>query len=177
MPSLRLQRLQLRIVSVYLGLAVVVQAAAYALIHNGIDRNANAAIHSELVSGQRIFARLLEQNAVNLSHATRDLVNDDVFRMAFVSDDRDRLVSGLARQAERLGGAETVLLGAQGQLLVGTHADAARYVPALQAWLAGQERVSSTVTRIATTDGQAMQWLAAPVRMPALAGWVVIGAY
>ena len=176
MPSLRLQRLQLRIVSVYLGLAVVVQAAAYALIHNGIDRNANAAIHSELVSGQRIFARLLEQNAVNLSHATRDLVNDDVFRMAFVSDDRDRLVSGLARQAERLGGAETVLLGAQGQLLVGTHADAARYVPALQAWLAGQERVSSTVTRIATTDGQAMQWVAAPVRMPALAGWVVIGS-
>jgi diguanylate cyclase (GGDEF)-like protein len=176
MPSLRLQRLQLRIVSVYLGLAVVVQAAAYMLIHSGIDRNASAAIHAELVSGQRIFARLLEQNAVNLSHASRDLVNDDAFRAALVADDRDRLVSGLARQAERVGGAETLLLGAQGQLLAGTHADAARYAPALQAWLTTQERVSSTITRIAATDHQAIQWVATPVRLPALAGWVVIGS-
>ncbi len=176
MPTLRLQRLQLRIVSVYLGLAVVVQAAAYALIHSGIDNNASAAIRSELVSGQRVFARLLEQNAVNLAHATRDLVNDDVFRTALVADDRNRLVSGLARQAERVGGAETLLLGAQSQLLVGTHADANRFAPALQAWLSSQDGVSSTISRITTTDGQTMQWVAAPVRMPSLIGWVVIGS-
>ncbi len=176
MPTLRLQRLQLRIVSVYLGLAVLVQAAAYALIHNGIDSNASAAIRSELVSGQRIFARLLEQNAVNLAHATRDLVSDDAFRTALVADDRNRLVSNLARQAERVGGAETLLLGPQSQLLVSTHADANRYVPALQAWLSRQDGVSSTVSRITTTDGQTMQWVAAPVRSPSLLGWVVIGS-
>jgi len=176
MPSLRLQRLQLRIVSVYLGLAVLVQAAAYGLMHSGIDRNANATIHADLVSGQRILLRLLDQRAVNMSHAARDVSSDDVFRMAVLSDDRNRLAQTLMRLAERLDRAETLLLDAHGQLLVGTHADARRYAPALQPWLHQQRQISTTATRIVVFDGQVMQWVAAPVRLPELAGWLVIGA-
>ena len=50
-------KLQSRIVAVYLGLLLVVQAVSYQFIQNSIDRNARGALAQELDTGARILQR------------------------------------------------------------------------------------------------------------------------
>src|SRR6218665_4168685 len=64
------KKLQARIVAVYLGLLVVIQAASYWFIQDSVDRNARASIRTELNTGERVFLRLLQQNTYNLEQAT-----------------------------------------------------------------------------------------------------------
>ena len=87
------KRLQARIVAVYLGLLVVIQAASYWFIGDSVDRNARASIRTELQTGEKVFLRLLQQNTYNLEQATKVLASDYGFRDAVGSGDRETLSS------------------------------------------------------------------------------------
>jgi len=62
-------RLENRIVALFVILILLVQVAGFIAIRKAIDSNARAAIGEELAIGERVFLRLLEQNAEKLTQA------------------------------------------------------------------------------------------------------------
>jgi hypothetical protein len=99
----RLYRLESKIVALFITLIVVVQLAGFVAIRTAIDRNARSAISEELVIGERVFTRLLDQNAQKLTQGARLLASDFGFRQAIGTDDRDTIASVLANHGARIG--------------------------------------------------------------------------
>ena len=66
--SRRFQQLGLssRIAAMSLGLLLLVQAAVFSVVQLSIDRNARRQIAQELIVGERVWRRLLDQNAQKL---------------------------------------------------------------------------------------------------------------
>ena len=60
---MRIQRLQTRIIVFFVALLALVQVAAFWFVNAANSSNARAKVEEELNVGQRVFARLLEQNA------------------------------------------------------------------------------------------------------------------
>jgi hypothetical protein len=63
---MRIRRLQTRIIILFVALLALVQVAASWFVNAANSSNAHAKIEAELNFGQRVFARLLDQNADKL---------------------------------------------------------------------------------------------------------------
>ena len=74
------RRLGRRIVALFLGLLLVVQALTFLVTRESIDRNARADIARNLEVGEKIFRRLLAQHAQRQSDGASLLAADQVFR-------------------------------------------------------------------------------------------------
>ena len=164
-------RLQVRIVGLFLGLLLVVQVASLLLIGNSIAINARASVDAELHTAERVFARLLEQNAGNLTSAARLLAADFGFREAAASNDEATLASALINHGERIGASVVLITDAQFALKAATRDGAQRFVPALRRLAKAPESTSSMVL----LDGEPYQLVAVPVKAPLTIGWVAMG--
>ena len=164
-------RLQVRIVGLFLGLLLVVQVASLLLIGNSIAINARASVDAELHTAERVFARLLEQNAGNLTSAARLLAADFGFREAVASNDEATLASALINHGERIGASVVLITDAQFALKAATRDGAQRFVPALRRLAKAPESTSSMVL----LDGEPYQLVAVPVKAPLTIGWVAMG--
>ena len=164
-------RLQVRIVGLFLGLLLVVQVASLLLIGNSIVINARASVDAELRTAERVFARLLEQNAGNLTSAARLLAADFGFREAVASNDEATLASALINHGERIGASVVLITDAQFALKAATRDGAQRFVPALRRLAKAPESTSSMVL----LDGEPYQLVAVPVKAPLTIGWVAMG--
>ena len=165
------KRLQFRIVALFLGLLLVVQLASLLLIGNSISVNARSAVNAELRTAERVFERLLAQNAGRLTDAARLLASDFGFRAAVASNDGETLASALANQGDRIGASLAVFTDAQFRLKAATHDGAARFLPTLR-----QLATDPDVTqRLVMLDGEPYQLVAVPVKAPLTIGWVAMG--
>jgi diguanylate cyclase (GGDEF)-like protein len=169
------QRLQTRIVAVFLGLLLVVQAVSYWFIQDNIDRNARAAISGELNTGERVFLRLLSQNNANLDQATRVLSADYGFRSAVASGDRETVQSALANNSERIQASLALFTDAQFALKASTVPDANHFLASVQRYAHQSLSGGAQQNQIEVIDGQPYQIVAVPVRAPAVIGWVGMG--
>jgi diguanylate cyclase (GGDEF)-like protein len=169
------QKLQTRIVAVYLGLLLVVQAASYWFIQDSIDRNARASIRSELSTGERVFLRLLSQNNANLDQATRVLSSDYGFRSAVATGDQATMQSALANNSDRIQANVAVFTDDQFQLKASTRPHAKHFVDAVQRYARQSEAGGALQYQVEVIDGQPYQIVAVPVRAPAIIGWVGMG--
>jgi diguanylate cyclase (GGDEF)-like protein len=169
------QKLQTRIVAVYLGLLLVVQAASYWFIQDSIDRNARASIRTELSTGERVFLRLLSQNNANLDQATRVLSSDYGFRSAVATGDQATMQSALVNNSERIVASVAVFTDAQFQLKASTRPNARHFVDAVQRYARQSEAGGAQQYQVEVIDGQPYQIVAVPVRAPAIIGWVGMG--
>ena len=100
---MRIQRLQTRIIVFFVALLALVQVAAFWFVNAANSSNAHAKVEEELNVGQRVFARLLEQNADKLKLSARVLAADFAFREAIATHD-NRTISlgaGQSRRAHR----------------------------------------------------------------------------
>ena len=70
---MRIQRLQTRIIVFFVALLALVQVAAFWFVNAANSRNAQTKVAEELNVGQRVFARLLDQNAEKLKLSARVL--------------------------------------------------------------------------------------------------------
>ena len=66
----------LKLVGVSILLLLIVQAAGFAVVHVGIDRNARLQLARELDNDERVWLRLLEQNAERLRQGSALLAAD-----------------------------------------------------------------------------------------------------
>lgn len=164
------RRLQFRIVALFLGLVVLVQAASLLLIARSIETNARSAVDAELRTGQRVLLSLLQQNAARLTEATRALAADHGLRTAIASGDSATIAATLDRHGERVGASTALLADAQFGLRASTQAGAERLLPSLRTLATG-----TGSAQLLSLDGQLYQLIAAPVKAPTVIGWVAMG--
>ncbi len=176
LARLRQRRLGLsgRIVLLSLALLLLVQGAGLVVIRERIDRNAHRQLADRLDLGERIWQRLLDQRAGKLSQGTAVLAADFGMREALGTHDRATLQSALTNHGQRIGATLGAVLDIQLTVqALAEGADAslaaplARLAPAL-----AQRPGRSTVALVA---GAPYQFVMAPMRAPALIGWVVMG--
>ena len=168
------RHLHRRIVAVFLGLLLLVQAASFLAIRHGIEANARRDIAANMHSGEILLRRLLAQNAQQLSEAARLLAADYGFRAAIAVGDQATLTDALANQADRIGASVAVFTDPRGKPMASTVADPGQVLAVLAAD-ARADAAHRGESGLQVRDGQPFQMVTVPVRAPQLIGQVSMG--
>ena len=86
-----LHSLQSRIVLFFAILIVAIQAVVLVLLDAALSRSSDVRIREELLVGERVFKRVLEQNSRQLMQAAEVLSRDFGFREAVATRDLDTI--------------------------------------------------------------------------------------
>ena len=172
MSRVRSWRLSTRIAVLSLVLLLALQLLGFAAIHTSVARNARATLAEELVVGERVWARLLEQRASKLGLGAALLAADYGFRSAVGSDDRDTIGSALDNHGARIGAAITALLDTG----LAVRAQSGGEAPALRRTVAElAPRLTQRGSLVAVVAGKPYQFVMVPMRAPLVIGWVLMG--
>ncbi len=167
--------LSARIAALSLLLLLAVQLAVFTVVRTSIDSSSRAQIAKELLLGERVWLRLLDQNAQKLSQGAALLAADYGFRAAVGSGDLETISSVLDNHGERIGATVTALLDTRRELrAVGDGQDAQALVPVLQSMVApvaGQSQGG----QVALIKGLPHQFVMVPMNAPVVVGWVLMG--
>lgn len=168
------RRLQWRIAAWTALILLAVQAGGLFMFERIGRSSALAEVRTQLDTGERVFARLLDQRSAQLTLAARVLAADYGLRQAMASADRDTIVSALDNHGSRIGAGLMMLVGLDGRL-VAAHPERTQGADAgLQRLLAGA-RGQGAATAFQPVDGVLHQLVAVPVLAPVPVAWVVIG--
>lgn len=173
--EVRWHRLENRIVALFIILILLVQLAGFFVIRKAIDENARASISDELIIGQRVFSRVLEQNAEKLTQAARLLASDYGFRQAVATDDRTTIASVLANHGARIGSTLSMLIDTDQSVKASTEANPGSDLQRSSLELVLKAGDSSSASNMVIVDGHLYQIVAVPVKAPVTIGWVVMG--
>jgi len=176
---LNVMRLEGRIVAVFLSLLLLVQLGSFAVIDRVITSNADANIAAELRTGERIFQRLLAQQAERRRDAAALLAQDFGFKQAIAlplaeTGTRETIQDALVNQGQRIGATVVAYFDNDLKLVAATRADAGHFAELLRSRVrtaAGKEDDA----QLFQLDGRAYQVVVQPVRTPAPLGWVMMG--
>lgn len=164
-----------RIVALSLLLLLLVQAAVFSVVRIGIEQSARAQVGQELAVGERVWRRLLDQNAQKLAQGAAVLATDFGFRAAVSSGDIDTIRSALQNNGERIGATVTALLDTSLELqAVGDGEDPVALAPMLRALVVSLSRQEQG-SQIALVAGSPYQFVMVPMKAPVLVGWVLMG--
>lgn len=179
---LNTQRLQTRIVGTFLGLLLLIQAVSYWFVQRSVEDHTRTVVRSELVTGERVFKRLLEQNHDQLKQATEVLAADFGFRAAVASGDAETVQSALENHGDRIQASLALFADPSFKLKGATSDEATRFLTAVRNHAQSAQsnepadgqaaEVDERRYQIDLIDGQPYQIVAVPVRAPALIGWV-----
>jgi diguanylate cyclase (GGDEF)-like protein len=174
---MRIQRLQTRIIIFFVALLALVQVAAFWFVNAANSSNAHAKVEEELNVGQRVFARLLEQNADKLKLSARVLAADFAFREAIATHDTDTIASVLTNHGARIGADAMLFVDLDGRVVSDTLRPQAETHPFEYPMLISATGSSngSASASMEVLDGRAFQLVAVPVQAPLSIGWVVMG--
>ncbi len=169
-------RLAVRIVALSLLLLLLVQAASFGVLRSHIDSSARAQLADELRLSERVWRRLLDNNAQRLRQGAMLLSADYGFRSAVASGDTATIDSALDNQGGRIGATVAALLDTQFQARVvhAGEADPALLAPMLHDVALPLSR-GGAGSRLALVGGQPHQWVLVPLRAPLTIGWVLMG--
>jgi diguanylate cyclase len=172
---MRIQRLRTRITVFFVALLALVQLAAFALVNAANTRNAHRKIEAELSVGERVFQRLLAQNAQNLTEDARLLAGDFAFREAAATGDAATITSALANHGARISAGAMLFVGLDGQVIADTLAP--QGAPRRFEYPQLLQEPGSTTARveIGQLSHKTFQLGAVPVMAPLSIGWVVVG--
>lgn len=177
LPGWLSRRLSRRIVALFLGLLLAVQALSLLATRESVARNARGQIAQELQLGERVFRRLLAQNAQKLSDGATLLAADYGFRSAVATNDTDTIGSVLLNHGERIGASIALLLDTRFALRAAGQQEATALMPAVHR-LAERTAFGMSqrpASEIVALGGQAYQLVMVPLRAPLVIGWVVMG--
>ena len=167
-------RLDVRIVSLFLALLLLVQMASLLTIRRSIERQARVQVGVELHNGENVLHRLLAQTEQQLTDGARLLAADYGFRSAIASKDQPTILDALDNQGRRIGAHAAVFSDAHNAIVASTFADAAVISPLVQDNLRAPP-AGSRDARVRVLDGAPFQLVTVPVRAPQLIGHVSIG--
>ncbi len=171
---MRFRSLESRIVILFIGLILAVQLAGFLAIRGGIDTNARADIRSQLEIGERVFQRLLEQNAQKLTQGARLLASDYGFKQAVASNDRETISSALSNAGDRIGASLTLLLGPDRTLKAANVENAPPSLTQAVLALIDQAEQSGSASGNALVDHRPYQLVVVPIKAPVIIGWVAM---
>lgn len=164
-----------RIVALSLALFLLVQAAVFGIVRATIERTARQQIAAELQVDERVWRRLLDQNAQKLAQAARLLAGDFGFRTAVSSGDLQTIRSVLDNHGARIGATVTALIDSQLALQAAGEGQDSQALAALVGQIAVPMSRQSAGSQIALLNQVPYQFVQVPVRAPVLIGWVLMG--
>ena len=172
--------LSARIVAFSLLLLLLIQAAVFSVIRVSIDQSGRQQIAQELQVGERVWRRLLDQNALKLAQGASLLAADFGFRSAVSTGDVDTIRSALDNHGARIGATVTALIDNSLNLTaVGQGQNAqARAANSKQSEF---KQIYQRLARVPQTGQIAMidqvphQFVMVQVRAPTPIGWVLMG--
>ena len=170
-----LRSLQTRIIVFFVLLLCILQGIALFLMSAANERIAKNQIAQELVVGERVFRRLLEQNSQQLAQAASVLAADFAFREAIATRDEGTIASVLGNHGRRINANVVMLADLDKKLLADSlHATATQATfpfPELIESAQQHGRASDTVLM----DGRPYQLVVVPVLAPIPIAWVAMG--
>ncbi|MES2933499.1 MAG: EAL domain-containing protein [Pseudomonadota bacterium] len=171
---MRFRSLESRIATVFLVLILVIQVVSFIAIRAGIDANARAAIGNELAIGERVFRKLLEQNAEKLTQSARLLAADYGFRQAISTDDRETIETALDNHGQRINASLTMLVSSDRSIKAATTKHVSPALLKLVLQLVDQTEENGGASGTAIVDNLPYQIVAVPVKAPITIGWVLM---
>lgn len=174
---MRFTSFQARLLTWFLGLFVVVQAAGLYLVGAAQERNARDQIDDALEVGAGVFRRLMLARAERLGEAARLLSADYAFKEAVATGDRGTILSALENHQARIGADVMLLASLDYEIVADTlHPDAAgALLPFAAAVDAALERGEEDATPIVFLDGHPHQMVVVPLLAPIPTAWIAIG--
>ncbi|MBC8008246.1 MAG: EAL domain-containing protein [Prolixibacteraceae bacterium] len=167
--------LQTRIIVFFVLLLCGLQGVALFLVSAANERIAKNQIAQELVVGERVFRRLLEQNSQQLAQAASVLAADFAFREAIATRDEGTIASVLGNHGRRINANVVMLADLDKKLLANslhTTAQQGEFAfPELIDAAQQQGRAADTVL----IDGRPYQIVIVPVLAPIPIAWVAMG--
>ncbi|HEX5791839.1 MAG TPA: EAL domain-containing protein [Rheinheimera sp.] len=161
------------IVVMLLLLSLLATATGLATL-NTMKRDSEAQARQILTVSGKVLTETLNNRARQLSSSVQILATDFGFRRAVATAEQETIESVLANHGNRINASLMLLLGTDGSLLASseTSINAADIAP-----LFNQTQGKSTepVADIQQLAGQPYQLVLAPVKAPALIGWVGMG--
>jgi diguanylate cyclase (GGDEF)-like protein len=171
---MRFHSLESRIVTLFLILILTVQLAGFVAIRTGIDDNARALISEELAVGERVFNRLLEQNAQKLTQGAQLLAKDYGFLSAIGANDRETLGSALSNHGARIGATHTVVVGLDRTIVATTSTNLSGSFEHSILQLVDKAEQNGSATGIGIVNSLPYQIVMVPVKAPVTIGWVAM---
>jgi diguanylate cyclase (GGDEF)-like protein len=165
--------LRVRIIVFLVALLGAVQVAEFALTNHASYNAARGKIEDELGVGQKVFARVLRQNAEREAQAAGASASDFAFREAAATGDVATLASALDNQRSRIKAQAVLYVDLAGNVIADTmHPGAAPQRFEFEQ-LITQARADGEATAIGMFEKHAFQLIAVPVRAPLTIGWIV----
>ncbi|MDP3701593.1 MAG: EAL domain-containing protein [Hylemonella sp.] len=164
-----------RLVGLSLLLLLFVQLAGFFVVRDSIARNARMQIAREFDTGEKVWLRLLDQNAEKLRQSAALLAADYGFRSAVSSDDLDTIASALENHGQRIGAAMTALLDTGLKVRAVSADTPGADLSAILGRLGPSLAEPSQGGRIVVVAGQPYQLVMVPMRAPLVVGWVLMG--
>jgi diguanylate cyclase (GGDEF)-like protein len=173
LKSLRLS-LQTRILTLFLALIIVVQIGGFVLVNTVGTAAARTTIGEELIAGEQVVLRSLQQEEVRLMQGARLLAADYAFREAIATGDRDTIVSVLGNHGRRIDADLTMLIGLNGQVIADTRGGTVGAAFPHSTLMAAAESDNEANGMLLLRDGL-YQVVIVPVLAPLPVAWVAIG--
>ena len=172
---MKIHKLQTRIVLAFTLLLLLIQAASLSIINGVLSDSTNQEIRRNLLTGQRVFNLLREDNNRQLAQSASILSSDFAFRKAIATADYGTVVSALTNHGARINADVMLLVGTDGKLIADT----------LSAGQAGQPFQFQELITLAEQQRQAdamvvlggalYQMVVVPVLGPLPIAWLVVG--
>ncbi len=164
-----------RIVALSLALLLIVQIAVYVAVGVGIEQSARQQISAELQVDERVWLRLIDQNAQKLGQAAAVLAADFGFRSAVSSGDVETMRSVLDNHGARIGASVTGLLDSEMRLQAVGEKQDLTLLKSIAAQIALPLSRNGANSQVALLGEVPFQFVLVPVRAPVLVGWVLMG--
>jgi len=169
------RKLRTRIVVFYAALLGIVQLAAFILVNAANTTNAQQKINAELLTGERVFARLIDQKIERLTESARVLAADFALREAIATNDMRTVQSALTNHSARIKADRMMLVSLDGKVV----ADTSRAVGKGEVFpypkLLDDARANGTSSSIEVMEQRAYQVVMVPVLAPTPIARVVLG--
>jgi diguanylate cyclase (GGDEF)-like protein len=167
--------LQSRIILFFVSLMLIAQLGGLALINTVGVATAKKSIGHELMTGERVFNRLLEQNNLQLAQGARILSSDYAFREALTSRDYETIVSALNNHGERINAQVMMLVDLEKIVIADTLVGANKGNKFPLPQLIETAEVKGKASAIVLVDGHLQQMVVVPVLAPVPVAWVAMG--
>jgi diguanylate cyclase len=171
---MQFRSLESRIATLFLVLILLVQLVGFFAIRTAIYANATESVNDELVLAERVFNRLLEQNAQKLAQSARLLAADTGFKSAIADNDKGTIESALDNQRSRVDASLALLVSADRSVKAATTRDVTPALQALVLQMVALAEQGGNPVRNTLVGNVPSQIVVVPVRAPITIGWVVM---
>ncbi len=164
-----------RIVALSLLLLLIVQAAVFSVVRISIEQSAKRQVDQELLVGERVWRRLLDQNAQKLQQGAALLAADFGFREAVNTQDNETIRSVLENHGARIGATVTALMDTNMTLRAVGEGQDGTELQGVLGRLTGPGVRDAQGSQVALVGRTPYQFVLVPIKAPVVVGWVLMG--